>query len=136
MSAWDIAYLVLAIIWVTLMIIEITFISIQCHLRDKEIRHVGELRYELEKKIKEFNERGVSLKYRLGTENCCGSLLCTKDFSSDKELWDYILDVNEKYVKTGDLKNPKFIIQVYKDEDEMVFTNCLSQFCITPAENL
>ena len=57
MSNWDIAFLVLAIIWVTALIIEVVLVCIQLRFRDKEIRHFIEKRRELEKKIEEFNNK-------------------------------------------------------------------------------
>ena len=57
MTNWDIAYLVLAIIWVSLTVIGVIIISNEIHLREKELRHIIKLRIELEKKIKEFNEK-------------------------------------------------------------------------------
>lgn len=56
MTKWDIAVLILCIVWVILTSIELTALSIKIHQEDKELRHIRKLRYELEKKVKEFDK--------------------------------------------------------------------------------
>ena len=56
MSNWDIAHLVLLIVWFILMGIGIIGIAKKNYLEEKELRHIRKLREELEKKIEEFNK--------------------------------------------------------------------------------
>lgn len=56
MTKWDIAVLVLCIVWVILIGIELTVLSIKIHQEEKELRHIRKIRYELEKKAKELDE--------------------------------------------------------------------------------
>lgn len=56
MTKWDIAVLILCIVWVILTSIELTVLSIKIHQEDKELRHIRKLRYELEKKVKELDK--------------------------------------------------------------------------------
>ena len=56
MTSYDIAVLCLCIVWVILTGIELTILSIKIHQEEKELRHIRKLRYELEKKVKEFDK--------------------------------------------------------------------------------
>ncbi len=59
------------------------------------------------------------MKYVMGVENYAGNLLCVeKDIDKD-QLKKEILNVG-KYVESGDLINPKIIIQTY---DNIVLPN-------------
>ena len=40
--------------------------------------------------------------YKVGIENCYGNLLNTKTFTNDREMYDFLKQTNEKYVKTKD----------------------------------
>lgn len=56
MTNYDIAVLVLCIVWVIITGIEITILSIKIRQEEKELRHIRKLRYELEKKVKELDK--------------------------------------------------------------------------------
>lgn len=79
----------------------------------------------------EENKNNSSMYYKLGIENYDGSLLNTMEFETDKELFDEIYKIINKYVKSGDLQNPRFIIQVYYKNECKSFDNCICQFFLT-----
>jgi len=56
MTQYDIAVLILCIVWVILTSIELTVLSIKIYQEDKELRHIRKIRYELEKKVKELDK--------------------------------------------------------------------------------
>ncbi len=56
MTNYDIAVLLLCIVWVILTSIELVVLSIVIHRKEKELRHIRKLRYELEKKVKGFDK--------------------------------------------------------------------------------
>lgn len=56
MTNWDIAFLILCIVWVILIGVELTILSIKIYQEDKELRHIREIRYELEKKVEALNK--------------------------------------------------------------------------------
>lgn len=74
--------------------------------------------------------------YKVGIENCYGNLLNTETFTNDREMYDFLKQTNEKYVKTKDLINAKIIVQVYYPETETIFENCVCQYIMTFEENL
>lgn len=57
MTKYDIAILILCIVWVIVISIETTILSIKIRQEEKELRHIRKLRYELEKKVEELNKR-------------------------------------------------------------------------------
>lgn len=57
MTNWDIAILIFGIVWAILTGIELTVLSIKIRQEEKELRRIRKIRYELEKKVKEFNEK-------------------------------------------------------------------------------
>lgn len=58
MTGWDISYLILLVVSAIIISIEIIYLYKQICWRDKELRHIKRLELELEKKIKEFNDKG------------------------------------------------------------------------------
>ena len=68
------------------------------------------------------------MKYKIGIENMYGNLLNTEKFNSDNEMYNWIGKKVMPYVKTGDLKTAKIIVQVYPNNEEISFENCILQY--------
>ena len=56
MTNYDIAVLVLCIVFVILTGIELTILGIKIHQEEKELKHIRKIKYELEKKVEELNK--------------------------------------------------------------------------------
>lgn len=86
-------------------------------------------------KLEKTKEERTTMTYRVGIENCYGSLLATMNFDNDREMYDFLKETNEKYVKTKDLVYAKVIVQVYYPQTEMKFENCICQYFMSFEKN-
>ena len=85
----------------------------------------------MKKKIKDLTINEPTMLYKLGVENCYGHLLAVKEFNRSDDLWNYIVGLKEKYIKSGDLQTPTLYVQVYFLKNGFNFENCISQFKLT-----